>query len=90
MISSPVICPAQRVYQNREIQDLFGRYRTAKSFIARDQLRETSSSSKPTSRQHLVQKPNLRDPAARMNSHFGITHVCGFEGVPVYFSESAS
>lgn len=40
VISSPVICPAQRVYQNREIQDLFGRYRTAKSFIARDQLRE--------------------------------------------------
>lgn len=40
VVSSPVICPAQRVYQNREIQDLFGRYRTAKSFIARDQLRE--------------------------------------------------
>jgi hypothetical protein len=40
VISAPVICPAQRVYQNREIQDLFGRYRTAKSFIARDQLRE--------------------------------------------------
>ena len=40
VISSPVLCPAQRVYQNREIQDLFGRYRTAKSFIARDQLRE--------------------------------------------------
>jgi len=29
------------VYQNREIQDLFGRYRSSKSFIARDQLRET-------------------------------------------------
>lgn len=41
MVSSPVICPAQRVYQNREIQDLFGRYRTMKSFIGRDQLRET-------------------------------------------------
>jgi hypothetical protein len=40
VVSSQVICPAQRVYQNREIQDLFGRYRTAKSFIARDQLRE--------------------------------------------------
>jgi hypothetical protein len=40
VIPSPVLCPAQRVYQNREIQDMFGRYRTAKSFIARDQLRE--------------------------------------------------
>src|ERR1700722_19150470 len=40
VVSSQLICPAQRVYQNREIQDLFGRYRTAKSFIARDQLRE--------------------------------------------------
>lgn len=41
MVAAPVICPAQRVYQNREIQDLFGRYRTMKSFIGRDQLRET-------------------------------------------------
>jgi hypothetical protein len=41
MIPTAVICPAQRVYQNREIQDLFGRYRTMKSFISRDQLRET-------------------------------------------------
>jgi len=41
MISSPVLCPAQRVYQNREIQDLFGRYRTMKSFVGRDQLRES-------------------------------------------------
>jgi hypothetical protein len=41
VVSSAVICPAQRVYQNREIQDLFGRYRTVKSFVGRDQLRET-------------------------------------------------
>lgn len=41
MVPAPVVCPAQRVYQNREIQDLFGRYRTMKSFIGRDQLRET-------------------------------------------------
>ncbi|HMI53363.1 MAG TPA: class I SAM-dependent methyltransferase [Candidatus Saccharimonadales bacterium] len=40
VISSPMICPAQKVYQNREIQDLFGRYRTMKSFVGRDQLRE--------------------------------------------------
>jgi SAM-dependent methyltransferase len=41
VISTPVVCPAQRAYQNREIQDLFGRYRTMKSFVGRDQLRET-------------------------------------------------
>ena len=41
VISSPVLCPAQKVFQNREIQDLFGRFRTMKSFVGRDQLRET-------------------------------------------------
>jgi len=41
MLATTVICPAQKVYQNREIQDLFGRYRTMKSFVSRDQLRET-------------------------------------------------
>ena len=41
VISSPVLCPAQRVYQNREIQDLFSRYRTVKSYVGRDQLRES-------------------------------------------------
>jgi hypothetical protein len=41
VISSAVICPAQKVYQNREIQDLFSRFRTMKSFVGRDQLRET-------------------------------------------------
>jgi hypothetical protein len=41
VISTPVICNAQRSYQNREIQDLFGRFRTMKSFVGRDQLRET-------------------------------------------------
>jgi len=41
VISTPVICPPQKVYQNREIQDLFLRYRTMKSFVGRDQLRET-------------------------------------------------
>ena len=41
VISSAVICPAQKVYQNREIQDLFARFRTTKSFVGRDQLRET-------------------------------------------------
>lgn len=41
VISAPPICAAQRVYQNREIQELFGRFRTSKSFVGRDQLRET-------------------------------------------------
>jgi len=41
VIATPAICPAQKVYQNREIQDLFGRFRTMKSFVGRDQLRET-------------------------------------------------
>ena len=41
MISTAIICPAQKIYQNREIQDLFGRFRTMKSFVSRDQLRET-------------------------------------------------
>ncbi|MGA2095449.1 MAG: class I SAM-dependent methyltransferase [Candidatus Acidiferrum sp.] len=41
LISSSVLCPAQKVYQNREIQDLFSRFRTMKSFVSRDQLRET-------------------------------------------------
>jgi hypothetical protein len=41
VISAAPLCPAQRAYQNREIQDLFGRYRTMKSFVGRDQLRET-------------------------------------------------
>ncbi|HKT46022.1 MAG TPA: class I SAM-dependent methyltransferase [Candidatus Acidoferrales bacterium] len=41
VVATPVICPAQKAYQNREIQDLFGRYRTMKSFVGRDQLRET-------------------------------------------------
>jgi len=40
VVSSAMLCPPQRVYQNREIQDLFARYRTVKSFVGRDQLRE--------------------------------------------------
>ena len=41
LIHSAPLCPAQRAYQNREIQDLFGHFRTMKSFVGRDQLRET-------------------------------------------------
>ena len=41
VLSTPQLCPAQKVFQNREIQDLFSRFRTMKSFVSRDQLRET-------------------------------------------------
>src|SRR5215468_2013793 len=41
VISAKPLCSAQRVYQNREIQDLFSRFRTVKSFVGRDQLRES-------------------------------------------------
>lgn len=41
VLSAKTIFPAQKVYQNREIQELFGRFRSMKSFISRDQLRET-------------------------------------------------
>jgi len=41
VVSAPAIFPAQKIYQNREIQDLFQRYRTMRSFVGRDQLRET-------------------------------------------------
>src|SRR5208283_4850210 len=41
LLSAKPICTAQKVYQNREIQGLFGNCRTIKTFIGRDQLRET-------------------------------------------------
>jgi hypothetical protein len=41
VVSAPAIFAAQKVYQNREIQDMFSRYRTMRSFVGRDQLRET-------------------------------------------------
>jgi hypothetical protein len=41
VLSTSPLCPAQKVFQNREIQDLFSRFRTMKSFVSRDQLRET-------------------------------------------------
>lgn len=41
VLNAKPIVPAQKVFQNREIQDLFGRFRTMKSYIGRDQLRET-------------------------------------------------
>lgn len=41
VLGSKSILPPQKPYQNREIQELFGRFRTMKSFVGRDQLRET-------------------------------------------------
>jgi len=40
LVTKPIF-PPQKAYQNREIQDLFGRCRTMKTFVGRDQLRET-------------------------------------------------
>jgi hypothetical protein len=37
--AAPLVQP-RHVYQNREIQDLFERFRTQKTFVGRDQLRE--------------------------------------------------
>jgi len=41
VLTTKAILPAQKPLQNREIQELFGRFRTMKSFVGRDQLRES-------------------------------------------------
>jgi hypothetical protein len=41
VLSAKAILPAQKPLQNREIQELFGKFRTMKSFVGRDQLRES-------------------------------------------------
>jgi hypothetical protein len=40
MIPTPTISVHARIFQNREILDLFGEFRSSKTFVARDQLRE--------------------------------------------------
>jgi len=40
MLPADLLCPGQRVYQNRQIQELFQGFRTSKSYVGRDQLRE--------------------------------------------------
>lgn len=40
LVPAPAIFPPQRVFQNREILNLFGRFRSSKTFVGRDQLRE--------------------------------------------------
>jgi hypothetical protein len=41
VLGTKPILPSQKPLQNREIQELFGRFRTVKSFVGRDQLRES-------------------------------------------------
>lgn len=40
MVPSSSIFPMARVFQNREISDLFSRFHTSKTYLGRDQLRE--------------------------------------------------
>ncbi|HKS83406.1 MAG TPA: hypothetical protein VJR23_18015 [Candidatus Acidoferrales bacterium] len=40
MLASPTLAVHARVFQNREILDLFGKFRSSKTFVGRDQLRE--------------------------------------------------
>jgi hypothetical protein len=41
VLTTKPILPPQKPLQNREIQELFARFRTMKSFVGRDQLRES-------------------------------------------------
>lgn len=40
LVAAPPLFPVQRIFQNREILNLFGRFRSSKTFVGRDQLRE--------------------------------------------------
>jgi hypothetical protein len=40
LLPSPLLVQPQHIYQNREIQLLFERFRSSKSFVGRDQFRE--------------------------------------------------
>ncbi len=40
LVPAPPMAPLQRVYQNREILNLFSRFHSSKTFVGRDQLRE--------------------------------------------------
>jgi len=39
-LSAPPLLPVQRIYQNRELLNLFSGFRSSKTFVDRDQLRE--------------------------------------------------
>jgi hypothetical protein len=40
MLAAPTLAVHSRIFQNREILDLFGKFRSSKTFVGRDQLRE--------------------------------------------------
>ena len=40
LVPATPLVPPQHIYQNREIQELFERFRSSKTFVGRDQLRE--------------------------------------------------
>jgi hypothetical protein len=40
LVPTPALVAPRHIYQNREIQELFRRFRSTKSFVGRDQLRE--------------------------------------------------
>jgi hypothetical protein len=40
LVPMPTLVQPRHVYQNREIQELFEKFRTSKTFVSRDQLRE--------------------------------------------------
>jgi hypothetical protein len=40
LLAAPTLAVHARVFQNREILDLFGKFRSSKTFVGRDQLRE--------------------------------------------------
>jgi len=40
LIASPTLAVHGRIFQNREILDIFGKFRSSKTFIGRDQVRE--------------------------------------------------
>jgi len=40
LVPAPTVVQPQHVYQNREIQNLFEGFRSSKTFVGRDQLRE--------------------------------------------------
>ena len=40
LLAAPTIAVHAHVFRNREILDLFGRFRSSKTFVGRDQVRE--------------------------------------------------
>jgi hypothetical protein len=40
LLPAPTLAVHARVFRNREILDLFGKFRSSKTFVGRDQLRE--------------------------------------------------